>query len=736
MARSAAFVSVTLFERTRRTESESWRGWRIPGAEGKKRSAAHCCSSRMQAASDSSDSSSQFPKFQSFVEGIAYKQNHGRGKAATFEEASSRLDEQSFGRGGIGQATSSRKRVVSSLTTPAVDEYESDLESLREKSTTSASTPVAKESKSVMQSLYRKGRFKEALEYFESKAAEGKADKYAFNMAMAILMKSGEPEAVKQLYQRMKESRVPPSNVTFTTLVQAIGAEGGSNLDEVFACLDEVEMMGVAPSLQMYNAMLFIAFRTKSMVNITRVLGEMRAAALLPDAVTQSIFFEGLRKIGRVDQALSLMQLLSAELGVRPNQAMYTGLISVCVETNRLSEAIKYMHEAQDNGIQVLGNSYKSVLNACIKAQRTSLVSDVFEDVRKHAPNLLDEAIYAILIEAHGTERRLGESFLYFREMQARNIRPTLRSFKALMKACAQAGATDLCFGLVDDMKKLNLTPDYRMFSLLIQACGRRKELSRGLKVLRLMEEQGVQPLAKTFNSLINAAGAAGELDTAFNFYDAMVRSGVEPDQYTMNVLLGACVEAKDSARALKLFETMKQDCQQHTTALTYNLMLKTAIQEKNLDRALKFLNELKESDIKPTRVTYNSVMTVCCQVGNALVAETLFKEMQEAGLTPDAVSYTIFLKALAGNASLSAEFAEVFAESQRRGLVISVGQVFKTVVQCKSFCHLRAVKDASVRVRQVIDPDVIAACCTGLVEAGETTLANEFRAYLSSFVE
>jgi leucine-rich PPR motif-containing protein len=237
-----------------------------------------------------------------------------------------------------------------------------------------------------------------------------------------------------------------------------------------------------------------------------------------------------------------------------------------------------------------------------------------------------DTATYNALISAFGKGGRLGEALDAFSEMKLSQLRPTRRTYNAIISACARCenGSPSKAIAKFKEMKKARIVPD-----------------------------------VTTYNTLIMACEKAGAVQEAFDYFDEMVRVGLEPNLITYNTMLFAASSSCGTrSRAESLFIDMKTR-KLVPGAVSFGSWMAACEKGKNLEDAIDFFNNIKSTG-KDSIITFNVMLRafeVCGRKQNALA---LFDEMREENITPDDVTFSALASVCekAGDSNAAALFS------------------------------------------------------------------------------
>eukprot|EP00931_Biecheleriopsis_adriatica_P028301 TRINITY_DN16892_c2_g1_i1.p1 TRINITY_DN16892_c2_g1~~TRINITY_DN16892_c2_g1_i1.p1 ORF type:complete len:427 (-),score=95.42 TRINITY_DN16892_c2_g1_i1:196-1476(-) len=212
-------------------------------------------------------------------------------------------------------------------------------------------------------------------------------------------------------------------------------------------------------------------------------------------------------KAGKVHLAMDAVSAMK-KANTQPDASTYTALISACVRTEKVHEALQLLAEIKESGQQPQPDVtiYNDVILACGRAQ----------------------------MPQHAQET--------FRSIVQSGLAPDEHSFHFLISALLQNG----------------LVPDLCTFNGCIIACAAAQKSDEALEMFSCMGQNGVQPDEVTYTALILACGEA-QPHKAWDLYVDMKHSSMRPHAAGYQTVLRICEQALWHERALEVIADMDQ---------------------------------------------------------------------------------------------------------------------------------------------------------------------------------
>ncbi|KAJ4790540.1 Pentatricopeptide repeat-containing protein [Rhynchospora pubera] len=140
-------------------------------------------------------------------------------------------------------------------------------------------------------------------------------------------------------------------------------------------------------------------------------------------------------------------------------------------------------------------------------------------------------------------------------------------------------------------------------------------------------------------------AGARQWKET-ISLFDKLETLGLERSVETVNVLLDAlCKEGKVNY-AREAFLVLKSHIRPNEH--TFNILLHGWCKVRNIEEAIRQIEEMKQHGLKPSVITYSTIVNACCHQGNFSEVYKILDFMVSQGCPPNVITYTTIMNSLA----------------------------------------------------------------------------------------
>ncbi|XP_013700112.1 pentatricopeptide repeat-containing protein At4g21880, mitochondrial-like isoform X2 [Brassica napus] len=192
--------------------------------------------------------------------------------------------------------------------------------------------------------------------------------------------------------------------------------------------------------------------------------------------------------------------------------------------------------------------------------------------------------------------------------------------------------------------EELDIVPSSSSYEKLVNHLCGSNEVATALDVVENMCEEGLEISENILHSLLDAIAQILEFDLVQRIHSIMSNKCVKPNSETFRRSISLCIRIKDFEGAYNMLGNLKNFNLAPNSSM-YNSIMAGYFREKNVNKALMVLKEMKEADVKPDSVTFSYLINYCDQ--EEAIAE-YYKEMKEAGVQASKHIYMSLIKAYA----------------------------------------------------------------------------------------
>ena len=332
----------------------------------------------------------------------------------------------------------------------------------------------------------------------------------SWNSMIHGYVQSGDPEEAMEIFQKMLDEGVEPTNVTVMEALHACADLGDLEQGKfVHKLVDELKL-GYDVSVK--NSLISMYSKCKRVDLAAKVFEGLQGKTI----VSWNAMILGYAQNGRVNEALNHFCEMQSQ-NIKPDSFTLVSVIPALAELSVTRQA-KWMH-----GLVI----------------RNCLDKNVF--------------VMTALVDMYAKCGAIRTARKIFDTMEERHV----TTWNAMIDGYGTHGLGKDAVELFNDMQKGTIKPNDITFLCIISACSHSGLVQEGLCFFSSMKEDyGLEPAMDHYGAMVDLLGRAGQLNKAWDFIQKMP---VEPGITVFGAMLGACkihknVELGEKA-AKKLFE-------------------------------------------------------------------------------------------------------------------------------------------------------------------------------------
>eukprot|EP00929_Paragymnodinium_shiwhaense_P043176 TRINITY_DN2223_c0_g1_i3.p1 TRINITY_DN2223_c0_g1~~TRINITY_DN2223_c0_g1_i3.p1 ORF type:complete len:898 (+),score=285.41 TRINITY_DN2223_c0_g1_i3:166-2859(+) len=347
-----------------------------------------------------------------------------------------------------------------------------------------------------------------------------------------------------------------------------------------------------------------------------------------------------------------------------------------CITTSaQLDEALRKMQQSVDAGCHIPAQAVTDLCRAVCGSNGESLVPELVQ--RLVMPLNVDAC--AVLLEDCLKRSDLTSAGIVDEAARQQRLTLNVSGFDSLLKIYADAGdvraldrfeamqeadlrmSEGLCVGIVarcaaSKFRRLaEAVADFgrgrgmmslNMYSALMKVYAYEGSYQKACSLYDELRERNLEADGVMRGCLLKFAMEAGRTDLIVHLAERTA-----PDTHESLMLIKCCTQTKDIEKAFKIFNQMKE-AGQLVDVRPYNMVLDVCASTGQVERARKFVQAMPVG--LADEITYNVLMKCYTGKGDRAGAESVLKEMQRAGCKPSSTTYNCLtnMAATAGDAA------------------------------------------------------------------------------------
>jgi len=435
--------------------------------------------------------------------------------------------------------------------------------------------------------------------------------------------------------------------ISYNTMMKGYIANGEE--PKAKSLLQDIAQKGLTATRTSFHGLLNARVNAKDFVNAWKLVTEMQASGISPNAVTCSILLKGkMTSLSDVVRVLSLIDAMDQPM----DEVLFLSVVEACIRTGRLDLLSKQTEKFMQQGASatLTAPTYGSMIKAYGRARDVKRVWTLWDQMLFHNVQATSVTL-GCMVEALVANGYTTEAWQLVRKMWAGEGTRSLVNtviYSSILKGFAYAKETDKVLALYEEMKANNIQANTITYNTIFNAFAQGGAMSRVPALLEDMKAASppVEPDIVTYSTIVKGFCNAGNLDRALKVMGDMKAHGKHtPDEVLYNSLLGGCAKEHRPDEALQLLNDMRK----HNVApsnYTLSMLVKLMGRCRRINQAFTMLEDIsKEFGLKINIQVYTCLIQGCFNAGQGGKALSLYEKILAEGLVPDSMTYTVLVR-------------------------------------------------------------------------------------------
>ncbi|XP_021769765.1 putative pentatricopeptide repeat-containing protein At1g53330 [Chenopodium quinoa] len=298
-------------------------------------------------------------------------------------------------------------------------------------------------------------------------------DVCSYNIMINSYRVRNDMESAWKMFDEMRERRVRPNEVTFSTLITGLCAS--LKVKEALRLKkDMTRVYNVEPTFYVYASLIKGFCEIKELNLAFKLKDEMLEKNVEVDSAIYTTLISGLFKVGRKDEVVVVLEEMK-RIGCLPNTVTYNALISGYCAEKRFDLALEVLNEMEGKTCKPDVISYNVLIKAYFNEGKIREATDLFEDMPRRGCKP-DVVSYRIVVQGLLSGMKLKEVAFILDEMVFKGYAPHLLTVNKFMNLLCEEGDLELLFEVVNILAKGNYI-DTNSWTLAVSAISSNYEL-------------------------------------------------------------------------------------------------------------------------------------------------------------------------------------------------------------------------------------------------------------------
>lgn len=292
---------------------------------------------------------------------------------------------------------------------------------------------------------------------------------------------------------------------------------------------------------------------------------ELLTLGSAPSANTFGLYIttlkESTKTFDEATEALKVFHRAVAE-GVEPTSFLYNALIGKLGKARRIDDCLAYFAEMRANNVRPTSVTYGTIVNALCRVSDERFAEEMFEEMESMPNYKPRPAPYNSMIQYFlNTKGDITKVLAYYERMQARNIQPTMHTYKLLIDAHASLEPINMAAAeaVLESMKAAGQHPDAVHYASLVHAKGCvQHDLAGARKVFdTVLSNRRVRLQPCLYQALFESMVANHRVADTESIVQDMLARKVEMTAYIANTLIHGWAAEGNVTKAKAVYDSI-----------------------------------------------------------------------------------------------------------------------------------------------------------------------------------
>jgi pentatricopeptide repeat protein len=476
---------------------------------------------------------------------------------------------------------------------------------------------------------------KQAFEYFDRIRTDKTADVVSYNTMMKGCIANGQEVKAKELLAELLDTNMTPTRASFHGLLNA--RVNAKDFTGAWRLVRDMQASGVSPNA--VTCSILLKGRPTSAQEVARILALIDAMEEPMDEVLFLAVVEACIRTGRLDalsrQMGKFMKQSSASALTAPTYGSMIKAYGHARDLTRVWELWERMieHKVAPTSITLGCMVEALVANGCTSDAWKLIQKLSKDDSTRH---LINTVSYSSLLKGFANAQDTEKVMALYQEMKASGIQPNTITFNTILNAFAKGGAMHRVPALLEDMGKASppVELDVVSYSTIVKGYCNSGNLDRALKVVQTMQARGKHtPDEVMFNSLLGGCAKEHRPDEALQVLSSMRKFGVAPSNYTLSMLVKLMGRCRRINQAFTMLDDISQEYGLKVNIQVYTCLIQGCFNCGQAQKAIALHDKVIQEGLSPDSMTYTVLVRGCVQAG--VIDQAVYLAKYAHGIAP-----------------------------------------------------------------------------------------------------
>merc|ERR1740121_405598 len=262
---------------------------------------------------------------------------------------------------------------------------------------------------------------------------------------------NGEPETGLLLIHEMLAEESTRSLVNAVIYCSVLkGFCHRKRYDRVWAVHEEMRKYKMQYSIVTYNALVDACARSSEMSRVPGLLDKMTNEGIEPNVITYSTVLKGYCQDNRLDKAFEVLADMKKSSNISPDEVTYNTLLDGCARYGMFDRGLALLKDMEAAGVTPSNFTLSVVAKLANRSRRNDEAFKLCEELAARYNIRLNMHVYNNLVHACTTCGNLPRALDTFERMLSERVKPDVRTYALLLRACISACEAQTAAGLLE----------------------------------------------------------------------------------------------------------------------------------------------------------------------------------------------------------------------------------------------------------------------------------------------
>ncbi|KAL3520457.1 hypothetical protein ACH5RR_018606 [Cinchona calisaya] len=533
----------------------------------------------------------------------------------------------------------------------------------------------------------------------------GILDAISCNQLLVGLRKADMRDQFKQVFHKLREiGSFPFDRWGYNICIHVFGC--WDDLATSLSLFKEMKERSGSfyPDLCTYNSLIHVLCLVGKVNDALVVLEELKSSSgHEPDLFTYRILIQGCSKAYRIDDALKIFAEMQYN-GFRPDTVLCNSLLDGLLKARKLTEACNLFEKMVDeDGVRASCWTYNILIDGLFRNGRAAAAYSLFLDLKKKSNNFVDGITFSIVTLHLCREGQVEEAVQLVEEMEARGFVVDLVTVTSLLITLYRHGMWDSTERLMKHIRDGNLVSNVLKWKATMEASIKDPQSKK-------------KDFAPMFPSTGNFTDILSMLSSANGKTDSGLATGnVEPqaddiDEWSSSPHMDLLANQVSPTSLFSLSRGRRVEVKGADSfdIDMVNTYLSIFLSKGKLSLACKLFEIFTNMGVDPVSYTYNSIMSSFVKKGYFNEAWGVLQGMGEMLCPADIATYNVIIQGL-GNMGRADLASAVLDKLMKQGGYLDI-VMYNTLINAlgKAGRIEEAIKLFHQMQTSGINPDVV----------------------------